>query len=56
MSQLLHGAHSDMGLLMGLTTLLFFSTLVGWTLWAYAPGNRETIERASRLPFEGEDS
>ncbi len=56
MSQLLHGAHSDHGLLMGLTTLLFFSTLVGWTLWAYAPWNREIIEQASRLPLDGEES
>jgi len=55
-SQLLHGAHSDMGLLMGFTTVLFFGTLVAWTFWAYAPWNRQIIDEASRLPFDGEDS
>ena len=53
MSQLLHGAHTEMGLVMGLTTVLFFSTLVGWTLWAFAPWNREMIDNASRLPLDG---
>ncbi|MEN0064736.1 MAG: cbb3-type cytochrome c oxidase subunit 3 [Myxococcota bacterium] len=52
MSQLLHGAHSDLGLLMGLTTVLFFSALVGWTWWAFSPANREKLERASRLPLD----
>lgn len=56
MSQLLHGAQSDHGLLLGITTVLFFGILVAWTVWAYAPWNREIIDNASRLPFEGEDS
>lgn len=53
MSQLLHGAHTDLGWLMGLTTVFFICGMVGWTLWAFAPSRREAMERASRIPFEG---
>ena len=46
MSQLLHGAHSDLGLLMGITTVVFFSALVGWTIWR----SRLGIEQSSNKP------
>ncbi|HHO49911.1 MAG TPA: cbb3-type cytochrome c oxidase subunit 3 [Deltaproteobacteria bacterium] len=54
MSQLLHGAESHLGWLMGWTTLLFFSSMIGWTWWAYAPSRRGLMERASQIPFEEE--
>lgn len=53
MSQLMHGAHSDLGWLMGLTTILFISSMVGWTIWAFSPGRRELMDQASRIPFDG---
>jgi cbb3-type cytochrome oxidase subunit 3 len=34
-------------------TVSFFACFVGWTLWAYAPGNKARHEEASKLPFEG---
>lgn len=53
MSQLMHGVHSDLGWLMGLTTLLFISSMVGWTVWAFAPSRRQLMDQASRIPFDG---
>ena len=53
MSQLLHGSHSELGWLMGLTTVLFVSCMVAWTVWAFAPSRRQAMEDASRIPFEG---
>jgi cbb3-type cytochrome oxidase subunit 3 len=55
MSQLLHGAESEMGWLMGWTTVLFFSSMVGWTLWAFSPSRREAMDEASRMPLDGGD-
>ena len=52
MSQLLHGAESNLGWLMGWTTLLFFTSMVGWTLWAYAPSRRAAMDAASRIPLD----
>ena len=55
MNQVLHaGAETaQLGFLMGITTVFFFVTMVGWTVWAFAPGRRVAFEAAGRLPFEG---
>lgn len=55
MSQILHGAHSDLGWLMGTTTVVFFSLMVAWTVWTFAPSRRQLMDEASRLPLEGGD-
>jgi cbb3-type cytochrome oxidase subunit 3 len=34
-------------------TVVFFGVFAYWTWWAFRPANRETIEAAARLPFEG---
>ncbi len=41
--------------LMGLATLLFLVVFLGWTLWAYAPGNRAAFEAAARLPLDSDE-
>lgn len=56
MSQILHGAETDLGWMMGWTTLLFVASMVGWTLWAYAPWRRQLMEDAGRIPLEGGDA
>ncbi len=53
MSQLLHGAHSDLGWLLGGTTVLFFSCMIGWIVWTFAPSRRALMDEASRLPLDG---
>jgi len=55
MSQLLHGAQSDLGWMMGLTTLLFIASMVGWTMWAFAPSRRKAMEDAANMPLDGGD-
>jgi cbb3-type cytochrome oxidase subunit 3 len=42
-----------MGWMMGLTTILFLITMVGWTWWAWLPSNRARLEAAALLPLEG---
>jgi hypothetical protein len=55
MNQVLHaGAETArLGSLLGYTTVFFLVTMVGWTLWAWAPGSRLAMEAASRLPLDG---
>ena len=55
MNQVLHaGAESArLGWLLGLTTLFFLVTMVGWIGWAWSPGRRVAMEAAGRLPLEG---
>lgn len=55
MSQIMHGATSDLGWLMGLTTVMFVTCMVGWTVWTFAPSRRQLMDEASRLPLEGGD-
>lgn len=40
------------GWLMGVMTVVFFFFFVGWTLWAWWPSNRETMDAAARMPFD----
>jgi cbb3-type cytochrome oxidase subunit 3 len=40
------------GWLMGGMTLFFFASFLGWTLWAWWPGNRDTLEAAARMPLD----
>lgn len=58
MNSVLHqGAEvAQMGWLLGLTTLMFLTMMVGWTAWAFAPGRKEMLERAGRIPLEGGDA
>lgn len=55
MNQVLHeGAEvARLGWLMGCTTILFFTTMVGWTLWAWLPSQREAFAKAAMLPLDG---
>ncbi len=54
MSQLMHGAHSSLGWLLGGTTLLFFTSMLGWTWWVLSPSQRELMTRAGQMPLEEE--
>jgi cbb3-type cytochrome oxidase subunit 3 len=48
---------SELGWLMGLTTVLFIATFVFWTWWAYTAKNKARWEADSRLPLnDGGDS
>jgi len=49
------GASVDLGWLLGGMTLVFFAAFLYWTWYAYAPSHRQSMEEASRLPFEGEE-
>jgi cbb3-type cytochrome oxidase subunit 3 len=53
MNHVLHeGAEvARMGWLMGFTTVGFLGSMVLWTLWAYAPWNRQHLEEAAQLPL-----
>lgn len=44
---------ADLGWVLGLTTLLFIATFLYWTWWAFRPANREKMDEAGRLPFDG---
>ena len=43
---------TELGWLMGGTTLLFVACFIGWTLWAWSPRNRELMEAAGRIPLD----
>ena len=43
------------GGLLGLTTLLFLGTFIGWVLWAYWPSNRGQMDAYGRLPLEDDE-
>jgi cbb3-type cytochrome oxidase subunit 3 len=50
-------ANSELGWLMGITTVLFVATFAFWTWWAYASKNKARWEADSRLPLnDGGDS
>lgn len=40
------------GWLMGAMTIFFFTTFIGWTLWAWWPGNKDELDAAARLPLD----
>lgn len=46
------GQTADLGWLMGVMTVVFIGFFIAWTLWAWAPSNREAMEAAARLPLE----
>jgi len=39
----------------GVSLILFFSTFVAWTIWAWLPSRREAMEQAALLPFDDTD-
>lgn len=41
----------ELGWLLGIMTVFFLATFLGWVWWAYTPRHREMMEEASRLPF-----
>lgn len=43
---------AQLGWLMGCTTILFFATMVGWSIWAWMPSRREALAKAALLPLE----
>jgi cbb3-type cytochrome oxidase subunit 3 len=42
-----------MGWLLGVTTLFFLTTMVGWIVWVWSPGQKVAMEAAGKLPFDG---
>lgn len=46
--------NSEHGPLLGVVTLLFLACFVYWTWWAFWPSHRESLDAASRLPFDEE--
>ncbi len=48
---------SELGWLMGITTVLFIAAFVFWSWWAYTKTNKARWEADSRLPLnDGGDS
>lgn len=48
---------SELGWLMGITTVVFVATFAYWTWWAYTARNKARWEADSRLPLnDGGDS
>lgn len=41
--------------LMGAMTLTFIGVFLAWTWWAWAPGNRDAMDRAALLPFADDE-
>lgn len=55
MSQLLHGAWlGGGGVLLGVTTILFFSFFITVTVRAFLPSHRAMHDEAARLPLDDE--
>lgn len=47
--------NTELGWLMGMTTVCFVACFLGWTWWAMRPANREHWEAIGRLPLEDDD-
>ncbi len=45
-------AMAQMGWLMGVMTIVFTITMVGWILWTWWPSHRAKLEAAARMPLE----
>lgn len=46
-----------LGWMMGMATIVFLGVFLAYTLYAYAPGQKEAMERHAMLPFDdGADS
>ena len=59
MNPILHeaGASSQLGWLMGVTTVVFLAAFLFWTWWAWTAKNKARWEADSRLPLnDGGDS
>jgi cbb3-type cytochrome oxidase subunit 3 len=44
---------AQLGWLLGITTVVFFAAMVGWTVWAFSPSQRENMKKAAQLPLDG---
>lgn len=40
-----------LGWLLGVMTVFFLASFLGWVWWAYTPRHRDMMEEASMLPF-----
>lgn len=47
---------SGLGWLAGSLTLVFMTTFVAFTWWAYNPANRAMHEETGRMPLDGGES
>ena len=56
MNPVLHaGAETaQMGWLLGATTVMFLTSMVGWTAWAWWPSRRSIMEDAAWMPLQGD--
>ena len=43
---------TELGWLLGATTLFFLLAFVAWTVWVMSPTNRDRMEAWGRLPLE----
>jgi cbb3-type cytochrome oxidase subunit 3 len=51
------GRQSELGWIMGIMTVLFLGSFLGWTWWAWSARNRQAMEEAARMPLnDGEDA
>ena len=42
----------EVGLLMGVMTVVFMAIFVGWSAWAYTPSRKAQMEAFGNLPFQ----
>jgi cbb3-type cytochrome oxidase subunit 3 len=46
-----------LGWLLGVMTVFFLISFLGWVWWTYTPGHKAMLDEAAMLPFnDGEDS
>jgi cbb3-type cytochrome oxidase subunit 3 len=48
-------ATAQLGWLLGLTTLLFLTSMMAWTAWAWWPSRKAAMDAAAWLPFQGDE-
>ena len=44
-----------LGWLMGIMTVFFLVSFLGWVWWAYAPRRKAMMEEVARMPFSDGD-
>ena len=54
MNTLTHAAaaSNELGWLLGGMTLAFLIFFTAWTVWAWAPANRDRLNAAARMPLD----
>jgi len=47
----------SLGWLLGVMTVFFLASFLGWVWWAYSPSRRAMLDEAALLPFtDGEET